>query len=93
MDVTPIHQLPLELFQLPQLERISMTFCKLDSIPSSIQFARSLRIMNLEGTRINGISEYLYTLPKLDYLLICDSSKIRKKKNYSGKDYHFELCD
>jgi Leucine-rich repeat (LRR) protein len=92
LDNTAIKSLPPELFQLPHLEFISMKFCSIDSIPSSVRNAQSLRIVNLERTHIKGISEFLYSLPNLEHLLICDRSKNPGQGVFANKDFHFNLC-
>lgn len=64
----PIHRLPLQVGDLPQLRHLQLTNCQLDTFPVFISQLRSLEYLDVQRNFISFIPDTIQAWPQLDTL-------------------------
>lgn len=69
LTVFELSRTPVQHFDIPEnnnIEILSLTYCDLDRIPSSIKRCKKLRRLNLEGNHIRHIPRWLSSLDSIE---------------------------
>lgn len=71
-----IQQFPVQICDLPNLERLEISLSLIDSIPSDIGRLRSLKHLDLACNEISRIAPELWSLDGLVFLDLCDNARV-----------------